>query len=164
MINHPDSLVAQVFKTRYFKSGDIISARLRSNPSFVWRSLYWGRELLREGLRWNIVNQLDVDAGRRGSWAPMLPLSCSDPTQKVATYIKEGHAWNEETTRKDFLPFEAEEIHRTNIQLEGNKDHRYWKFQPKGKYTVSSSYHRGAEVAAKLKEKGIPCGSNSEKT
>lgn len=44
IVNH-ESLISRVFKTQYFRSVDIMEAHLGSNPSFVWRSIYWGREL-----------------------------------------------------------------------------------------------------------------------
>lgn len=47
MIEDPTSLVAQVFKSRYFKHVDIMDAELGSNPSYIWRSLYWSITLLR---------------------------------------------------------------------------------------------------------------------
>ena len=41
----PDSLVAQVLKSKYFSKESFITSRLGSNPSYVWRSL-WGAKYL----------------------------------------------------------------------------------------------------------------------
>lgn len=79
MMVNPNLLVAQIFKARYYKNGDIMEAQLGSNPSFVWRSLCWGRELLKEGMGWMIANGRDIDAGRRNwfaNWALASSSSC----------------------------------------------------------------------------------------
>ena len=38
-LKHPDALVAQLFKAKYFKDVSFLNAPLSSNPSFVWRSI-----------------------------------------------------------------------------------------------------------------------------
>lgn len=79
MIALPNSLVCKVFKARYFRSGDIMQAGLGSNPSFVWRSLCWRRELIKDGLGWTIANRRSIEAGWRdwfGSWATSAASTC----------------------------------------------------------------------------------------
>lgn len=41
-----------VFKAKYFPSCSFLDAKLGSSPSFLWRSLLSGRELLLKGVRW----------------------------------------------------------------------------------------------------------------
>lgn len=85
MIENPESLVAQVFKARYFKNYDIMEARIGNNPSFVWRSLCWGRELLKEGLAWIIANGNDISANTRNwfaEWALASESTCRMQGQK----------------------------------------------------------------------------------
>lgn len=71
MISNPDTPVARVFKTRYFKHMDIMEASLGSNPSFVWRSLLWGREALRDKLYWKIGKGDKINI-TRDKWIPDL--------------------------------------------------------------------------------------------
>lgn len=52
----PNSLTSQVFKSKYYKGGDLMSAKTGYNPSLVWKSLLAGRELLAQGLIWHIGN------------------------------------------------------------------------------------------------------------
>lgn len=65
ILTRPDSLMAQVFKSRYFRNTDVLHAGIGRNPSFVWRSLCWGREIVRKGIGWIIANGHDIDAGYR---------------------------------------------------------------------------------------------------
>lgn len=128
MVVYPDSLVAQLFKARYFRSQDIMQAGLGANTSFVWRSMCWGRELLKEGLCWSVANERDIDAGLRNwfaSWEIHRNSLCVSPHQKVSSYIDSNGTWLESQIRRDFLPFEAEEILKTRIFANEGKDHRF---------------------------------------
>lgn len=46
-------LVARVLKGKYFKNS---SFRAGWRPSFVWRSILWGRDLLCKGIRWRLYS------------------------------------------------------------------------------------------------------------
>lgn len=50
-----ESLVALILKSIYFENGDIQNAELWSNPSYIWRSLLWGRELFTKGNNTELV-------------------------------------------------------------------------------------------------------------
>lgn len=54
LIQKPNSLAGEIIKGRYFPDHDIMQARIGNNPSFIWRGLLWGRELLKLGIRWRI--------------------------------------------------------------------------------------------------------------
>lgn len=56
LLTNLDSLVARVYKDRYYKDGDFLSAKLGSNPSFIWRSVLAAQGLLRRGARKGIGN------------------------------------------------------------------------------------------------------------
>ena len=49
LISNPNSLVAQIFKARYYPHGDIFHAKLRSSPSYTWRSIFNGLEVVKRG-------------------------------------------------------------------------------------------------------------------
>lgn len=51
---YPNSLIARILKARYFKNSDIMLAKTGSNPSYIWRSLLWSRDLLKKGLCWKV--------------------------------------------------------------------------------------------------------------
>jgi hypothetical protein len=50
-ITEPDSLVAQIFKARYFPSGSYLTATVGHNSSYVWRSIMCARFIVCEGAR-----------------------------------------------------------------------------------------------------------------
>ncbi|KAL8101648.1 hypothetical protein AgCh_033517 [Apium graveolens] len=47
----PESLVSRMFKARYFPSTDFPDSALGSNPSFVWRSVWESKDLVKAGPR-----------------------------------------------------------------------------------------------------------------
>lgn len=61
VMQNPKALVTQVLKARDFKCSSFMEAKLGSKPSFTWRSILWGRQLLHKGLRWRIGNGEQVD-------------------------------------------------------------------------------------------------------
>lgn len=54
IVEKPDSLVARFLKARYFKHMDIMDAPIGNNPSFIWRSMMWSKEVLNYGIIWKV--------------------------------------------------------------------------------------------------------------
>lgn len=69
IIQNPNLLVAKVLQARYFKQRRFIEATLGSNPSFIWRSILWGREIISRGHRWRIGNGDQVMV-YKDNWIP----------------------------------------------------------------------------------------------
>lgn len=56
MIKNPTSLMARIFKSRYFKNSDPLNATLGSRPSYAWRSIHAAQKLIQQGARVVIGN------------------------------------------------------------------------------------------------------------
>ncbi|CAL1356987.1 unnamed protein product [Linum trigynum] len=56
IITEPQSLLAQVYRGKYFPTGTFLSAQARSRPSWGWQSILHGRQLLEKGVRWQVGN------------------------------------------------------------------------------------------------------------
>ncbi|XP_050211481.1 uncharacterized protein LOC126661668 [Mercurialis annua] len=50
----PDCVLAKILKHRYFKDGSFLTAGCPNSASYTWKSIWWGREILMEGLRWRV--------------------------------------------------------------------------------------------------------------
>ncbi|XP_073153896.1 uncharacterized protein [Henckelia pumila] len=61
IIQNPETLVSRILKGGYFKHVTVMKACLGSNPSYIWRSLLWSRQILEEGLIWRIGNGKSID-------------------------------------------------------------------------------------------------------
>ncbi|KAL5556024.1 hypothetical protein UlMin_038260 [Ulmus minor] len=49
--SQPTSLVARVLQGFYFHKSSFLQVKVNSSSSFIWRSILWGRELYKQGLR-----------------------------------------------------------------------------------------------------------------
>ena len=56
LISNPNSLVAKMYRARYYPHGDVFHSKLGSMPSFIWRSIYNGLEVVKRGSRWRVGN------------------------------------------------------------------------------------------------------------
>lgn len=54
LLKYPGSLVARVLKHKYYPSTDLTCAKKGRHTSYGWQSLFYGRNLLLKGLRWQI--------------------------------------------------------------------------------------------------------------
>ena len=50
LLQKPDSLLVKMLQARYYPSSNFMGAKLGYRPSYAWRSLIQGRELLRKDL------------------------------------------------------------------------------------------------------------------
>lgn len=51
---YPNTLVAQVFKHKYFPQVDFLDSSLRQNGSYNWSSIWSSKSLFKEGLGWRV--------------------------------------------------------------------------------------------------------------
>lgn len=50
LITNPGSLVARIFKDKYYPSGSFMEASIGRRPSYTWRSICQARDVLHLGL------------------------------------------------------------------------------------------------------------------
>lgn len=50
LLTNPESLVAKVYKARYYPQGNFLSATLGGSPSFVWRSVLEAQSVIKKGV------------------------------------------------------------------------------------------------------------------
>lgn len=69
IIQNPKSLVAKVLQAKYFKQGKFMEATLGLNPSFIQKSILWGREIIFKGYIWRIGGGVQVIV-YKDNWIP----------------------------------------------------------------------------------------------
>ncbi|KAL5806378.1 hypothetical protein ACOSQ4_029111 [Xanthoceras sorbifolium] len=145
ILSNPSSLLAQVLKARYFPNSSFIDCALGQNPSFIWRSIMWGREVLARGVRWKVGDGLSISI-YKDPWLPR-PSSfkiCSPSWlpegATVSALLERPGFWCEGLVRRSFLPFEADIILGIPLSSFPRSDSVLWHYDKQGSFTVKSAY------------------------
>lgn len=144
LLQNPNSLVARLLKSRYFDSSSFLEASIGNRPSFGWRSMLHGRDLLVRSLRKEIGNgkTLNVwtdpwcDFGER--WNPWMMNPIINLEMKVSDLInQETGVWRRDVLEANFFPGDVDIIlkKKTVVTVE---DFWCWKYYRSGEYTVRS--------------------------
>lgn len=147
-----DSLIARFLS--------ILDAELGKHPSYLWKSLLWGRELICKGLRYRIGNGKDTYMFK-DPWIPkeftFKPI-CIDRDMfetKVADYISPSGGWDIEKLNTAVINFDINTIRGIPINTNLN-DKLICHFDKTGKYTVKSGY----KLYMKIKINGVSSSSS----
>ena len=143
IIKYPESLMAKILQAKYFKGADFLQAKLGSKPSFVWRSIIWGRQVIVNGMRWRIGTGDRVKI-YKSHWiprpqafkpisAPTLGMDCT-----VAELIDENQKLKESLIQQHFNFEDAELISRIQLPIIPKPDQILWHYDKKGNYSVKS--------------------------
>ncbi|CAN0916128.1 Putative ribonuclease H protein At1g65750, partial [Linum grandiflorum] len=148
ILTESESLLSQLLQGRYFHSSSFINAVLGSRPSWGWRSILHGWDLLFKGLRYQIGHGHSINA-ITDPWIPSFPPAPQtlrstisiDPTSfRVASLIY-NQQWDISILNDLFLEEDVDLI--TSIPLPTNliDDGIVWQYAPSGAYTVHSGYN-----------------------
>ncbi|XP_062100125.1 uncharacterized protein LOC133806004 [Humulus lupulus] len=159
----PESLVAKVLKFSYHSNCDFLQAKKGSAPSFIWRSLLWGRKIIEAGSRWRIGLGEEVRIVE-DKWLPR-PLNFTFLEKpelpagiRVIDLRKADGEWDEIFIRNIFTKEDADSILSIIPGPLDSRDKRIWHYNQNGEYSVRSGY----QVAIREKERVE--GSNMRET
>lgn len=147
ILSNPQSLAASIYKAKYFPTCIFLEAPVGYNPSFVWRSLIWGRDLLRKGLRWRILNGQSVNAFkdpwllRPHSFRPITYPIQDQANLKVSDLLDDNGAWNWNFIQSILWEVDVTEVKRITVGCGTGNDTLIWHYTPKGEYSVKSGYY-----------------------
>ncbi|XP_019177676.1 PREDICTED: uncharacterized protein LOC109172888 [Ipomoea nil] len=152
MLTCPGSLVARIFKARYFPNTTFFEATLGGNPSYVWRSIMASQDLVRSGCRRRIGNGRMTKVWDH-PWLPDPhdPFVHSDQIAQhsdlmVTDLINSDQGiWNQDLISQIFIPRDAELILRTPVCVEFNDDW-FWMGDIRGAYSVKNGYRRLGKI------------------
>ncbi|KAL9451066.1 hypothetical protein AB3S75_012752 [Citrus x aurantiifolia] len=145
LIRYPHSLMARVMQARYFKNSTFWKATVGSNPSFIWRSILWGRQVIKKGARWRIgygQNTLiyeDHWIPRPATFQPISPPTLP-PEARVAVLLDEYNKWRVDKLEQYFMKADTEAILKIRLPSGKEDDEVIWHFDKRGEYSVKSGY------------------------
>lgn len=56
LMARPNRLASRVFKALYFLDCEFLESKLGNNPSYVWRSIWEAKMVIKAGVRWKVGN------------------------------------------------------------------------------------------------------------
>lgn len=148
LLHHPNSLLARVMKAKYYPHQGFLEARLGGRPSFAWRSILNSRELLQEGLIWQVGNGESIHIWHDPWVSNQISRKIQTPPQilpseaLVSSLIDSTtHWWNIPLIQEVFWPEEASRICSMAISPLGQSDRLVWQGTSNGVFSVRSAYH-----------------------
>ena len=153
MMSHPSSLMARVYKARYFPNNDVLSATLGSSPSFAWRSIHQSLEVLKQGTRWRVRNGKTIHIWD-DKWLPtpstykvISPqIDFGDFPMVSALIDQDTRRWRRDRLERIFLAFEVEIVLGIPISYHLPDDQLIWVGNKKGIFSVKSAYYVARKV------------------
>ncbi|KAG7576108.1 hypothetical protein ISN45_Aa03g005410 [Arabidopsis thaliana x Arabidopsis arenosa] len=146
LLNDKESLFYKIFKSRYFLNTDFLNATNGTRPSYAWKSILFGRELLNRGLRRVIGNGENTyvwidkwlfDGQNR---RPMNLQRQMDITLKVSQIIDPiSRNWNLNMLR-DLFPWKDVQLILQQRPVVSLADFYCWSGTSNGMYTSKSGY------------------------
>jgi hypothetical protein len=135
------------FEGEVFPYTDFWNAPKPRSASYTWRSIFFGRELLLQGVQWGIGNGKSVKI-MSDHWIPerppymLKPLESIPSTATVHCLIdEEDGSWVQETVSAFFDKETADLILQVPISRHGGDDFVRWPHTKDGIYSVRSAYN-----------------------
>ncbi|XP_048598085.1 uncharacterized protein LOC125578967 [Brassica napus] len=145
--NNPSSLVARILKARYFKRSNFLASGIGSRPSYAWRSILHGKELLEQGLTKVVGNgkgtKVWLDRWIMGP-VPRAPLYRQDADVDLTLRVSDlmvlnSSVWDTRKLQELFVDEDIPLILQVNIHRDKNDD-LWWGLSRNGVYDTKSGY------------------------
>ncbi|XP_062119272.1 uncharacterized protein LOC133833024 [Humulus lupulus] len=159
LLINPTSLLAKVFKARYYQHTSILEAREGHYPSITWRSIIWGRDLLQRGLRRRIGNGKETLAFS-DPWIPRPPsflpstIDISDPL-RVHDLIETPGSWNMIRVQQLFNVADAQNILTIPLTQFDHPDSWLGHYTNHGNYSVKSGFNLASAMEIALPSSSV---------
>lgn len=145
--SNPTSLVARILKQRYFARSTFLDCGVGTRPSYAWRSILHGRELLSQGLLQKIGDGTNTRVWT-DNWimdvTPRPPRYQQDGVVDLTLTVNDlldplSGSWNVQRVRELIYEDDVELVLQTNFKL-SSQDVRCWGFSKNGVYNSKSGY------------------------
>jgi len=149
LIKYPNSLVARIFKAKYFPRHHFLEAKIGCNPSFVWRSILEAQGVIKSNYIWRVGDGASIniwtDPWLPNSQSPYIQPSLTD--NQNATKVQElfnqaKTAWDVSRLERLFTQHDIDQICSIPVVDIKTEDTIIWSGEEKGEYTVKSCYKK----------------------
>ncbi|KAL4363103.1 hypothetical protein GQ457_04G005480 [Hibiscus cannabinus] len=168
LLQHPNSLWAQILRGIYCPSGNFLSAKKGNNPSWAWLSIIDGIETIRKGSLWRLGNGKKISIWE-DRWIPSLPNFKTQTVRSdnhdffLASHLinQDRREWKINELKSIFPRDEAKAISAIPIGSPNCEDCLVWQANSNGIYSVKSGYH---SIKDTFLPSSHPCSSEDPKT
>ncbi|XP_019172465.1 PREDICTED: uncharacterized protein LOC109167831 [Ipomoea nil] len=148
LLTKPESLVASIYKARYYPKNSLFEAEMGNNPNFCWRSIMVAKSLICSGVRRRIGNGettlIWAHPWIHNDQEPMvqteMPMQLAE-AKFVGLIDQDTGTWDHSILTDLFQPTDVENIKKIHVSQE-YEDSWYWHGDPKGIYSVKNGYRR----------------------
>jgi ribonuclease HI len=169
IMTEPDSLLAKVFKAKYFPTSNFLQAKPGHRSSYSWQSIMKASWILKKGCLWLIGNGKTTNIwsdrwlhphGDKATWTPR---HANTNLEKLQDLINPSSKdWNRQLISQNFYPIEAEAIYQIPLSNPMDEDQICWQRTKDGIYTVRSGYNAQIEWEYTNSDQGQTSNNNSE--
>lgn len=147
ILKNPTSLVSRVLKKKYWRNCSFMEGGLGSRPSYAWRSILHGRDLIAEEMVMKIGDGKDTKVWT-DNWIieplPRPPMYLPDVEVDLTLRVEElliphTRLWDAHTVRDLFVEEDANMILKLKTE-QHKQDSWIWGFTKDGIYTSQSGY------------------------
>ncbi|XP_019178261.1 PREDICTED: uncharacterized protein LOC109173479 [Ipomoea nil] len=145
LLIYPNSLVSRLLRAKYYPNNSFLNAQMGHNPSYLWRSIMAGQELLKRGAARRIGNG---EGSKIWEWPwladtihPRLTTSCINHLrdQPVASLLTSQGTWDVAILHGLFTPKDVPRILATPLSPTLPDSWR-WLGDTRGMYTARHGY------------------------
>jgi hypothetical protein len=147
LVTKPDCLITKLLKARYFPKCDFFEANIGHNPSYVWRSIWSSKSVVKGGCKWSIGTGEKIDIwgqnwlkeGLSISTPPIMQMS-GDVSKVKDIMMTNSKSWDIDKISSMFDNSIVRHIVNTPLLASVRTDKLVWKLEQDGVYTVRSAY------------------------
>lgn len=146
ILQNPGCLMARILKARYFQDGDILSAVLKKKASYAWKSILYGRDLVKQGMRY-IIGDGSLINTWTDPWipdhtprAPRPRIPGSRIGKVIQLFSQYGNGWDEQKVRAVIVDEDIPKVLALKLSTTAKQDLLEWHYKDDGIYTVKSGY------------------------
>ncbi|XP_031112245.1 uncharacterized protein LOC116016226 [Ipomoea triloba] len=158
-MQYPNSLVARLYKARYFANSSLLEATKGGSPSFIWSSLIETQDVIRRHARWRVGNGNKIRI-YYDDWLPdsinrrisTFPYPFMENATVSSLLNDQGERWDEDSIVNIFNERDANLILSIPIAKTKREDELFWPEEDNGKFSVKSCYRVLSTVPRNITE------------
>jgi hypothetical protein len=162
LMTEETSLVARIFKARYYPRSSFMEPNVGYQPSYAWRSIVSAKDMLEVGARWSVGNGAKIRIWQ-DRWIPnqsdfkvWSPVNILSEDALVETLIdSDTKQWKRDLIHSCFNQTEAKQILSIPLSHRIPVDKLMWHWEKDGDYSVRSAHH----LLQDLKNRDTPASS-----